>query len=138
MVVEIIETCLPNGIGRLSLDQFMPNVEVFAGMSRMSFIVSETRVHFEFEECTSYLIKATASSRIRVARWCIYFHTKKSQFGYILEGLGMENVCIFLPFGIFHVILCIPLLFLYTLWSFGTHMFLVWVCRTNKNLATLF
>jgi hypothetical protein len=25
----------------------------------------------------------------------VYFHTKKSQFGHILEGLGMENVGIF-------------------------------------------
>jgi hypothetical protein len=28
----------------------------------------------------------------RVARWFMYFKTKKSQFGYILEGLGIENV----------------------------------------------
>jgi hypothetical protein len=32
--------------------------------------------------------------RSRVARWFI-FKPKKSQFGNILEGLGMENVVIF-------------------------------------------
>jgi hypothetical protein len=39
----------------------------------------------------------------------VYFQTKKSQFGQILEGLGMGNVVIFLtiwnilwPFGIIY------------------------------------
>jgi hypothetical protein len=39
----------------------------------------------------------------------VYFQTKKSKFGYILDGLGMGNVGIFMtiwnilrPFGIFY------------------------------------
>jgi hypothetical protein len=39
---------------------------------------------------------------ISVARWCVGI--PKSQFGYILEGLWMENVRIFYPFGIFTAI----------------------------------
>jgi hypothetical protein len=48
------------------------------------------------------------SSQIRDARWYLYLQIKKPHVGYILEGLGMENVGIFydhlihiLPFGIY-------------------------------------
>jgi hypothetical protein len=48
----------------------------------------------------------------RVARWYI-FSNQKSKFGYILEGLAMEDVGIFLcPFGAFTTIW-------YILWLFG-------------------
>jgi hypothetical protein len=35
----------------------------------------------------------------RVARWYIFSNQKKSQIGYILEGLGMENAGIFHDFA---------------------------------------
>jgi hypothetical protein len=66
----------------------------------------------------------------------VYFHTKKSHFGYILEGLGGENV------GIFYD----PLKFLRAIWyilrtfgivySFGI-VFPLWCVWNKTNLATL-
>jgi hypothetical protein len=43
-----------------------------------------------------------------------YFQTKKSQFGEILEGLSMEEVCIFYGHLVYLNVIW------YSLWSFGT------------------
>jgi hypothetical protein len=55
----------------------------------------------------------------RVSRWHIYVRTKKYQFWYIIEGLGMETFGIFYghfvclrPFRMFKAIWCV-------LWPFG-------------------
>jgi hypothetical protein len=47
-----------------------------------------------------------------------YFQTKKSELGYILEGLGLENVGIYLFYGHWEYISAI----LYILWPFGNLM----------------
>jgi hypothetical protein len=73
----------------------------------------------------------------------IYFQTKKSQFGKILEGLPKEDVgtsmaiwSILLPFGI----VCGHLVYFVAIWyilrSFGM-IFPILVSCTKKNLATL-
>jgi hypothetical protein len=66
----------------------------------------------------------------------VIFSNQKSQIGYILEGLGMENVCLFNAHlehftTIWHF-----------LWPFGTFcgnlvLFPVLVCCTKNNMATL-
>jgi hypothetical protein len=59
-----------------------------------------------------------------------YIFIQKSRFGYILEGLGMEQIGILYGhFGIFYG----PC---YIVWSFGVY-FHVMVYFTKKNLATL-
>jgi hypothetical protein len=65
-----------------------------------------------------------------------YFQTKKSKFGYILEGLAMDDVGIFgtilsivVPFGIF----CGHFRYFFIFGIFS----LVLVFCTKKNLATL-
>jgi hypothetical protein len=64
------------------------------------------------------------------------FSNRKSQFGYILEGLAMEDVGIFLAiwsilrqFGLFYG----NLVYFVVIW----YIFTVLVCCTKKNLATL-
>jgi hypothetical protein len=60
----------------------------------------------------------------------VYFHTKKMQFLFIFEGLGMENVGI--VYGRLEYCKAIGCM----LWSFGI-FFPVLVCSTNKKLATM-
>jgi hypothetical protein len=57
----------------------------------------------------------------------VYFRTKKSQFGYILEGLGVENFGIFMtiwnilrPFGKFYGSLVLFRVIWYYFSRFGT------------------
>jgi hypothetical protein len=60
----------------------------------------------------------------------VYFRTKKSQFGQILEGQGMKSFGTFYSQGEYFNSQW------YVLWSFGTLCpFLV--CCSKKNLATL-
>jgi hypothetical protein len=67
----------------------------------------------------------------------VYFNNKNSQFGYILEGLGMENVGIYYDhLEYFTAILYHLWPFLKSLWSFG-YFFLVLECLYEQNLATL-
>jgi hypothetical protein len=67
----------------------------------------------------------------------VYFHTKKSQLGYILVGHGSETVWyILLPSGIFYGHLVHFMTIWYSLWPFGT-FFQLWFVCTKKNLATL-
>jgi hypothetical protein len=64
------------------------------------------------------------------------FSNQKFQFGYILEGLAMEDVGIFLAlwpillqFGIF----CGSMVYFMVIW----YIFTILVCCTKNNLATL-
>jgi hypothetical protein len=72
----------------------------------------------------------------------VYFYVcQKSQFGYILEGLGMDNVGIFYDFlnMYFTAILVYFMAVWHNLLPFNTYIFSVFVCLwTKKNLATLF
>jgi hypothetical protein len=65
-----------------------------------------------------------------------YFQTKNPNLGKFLEGLAMEYVVYFWPCDLFcgHVINFVAIWC--TLWSLGI-FFLVLVCCTRKNLATL-
>jgi hypothetical protein len=49
----------------------------------------------------------------RAARWYVYIAYQKSQFGFILEGLGLKNV------GIFYGHLGYFMVIWYVLWPFG-------------------
>jgi hypothetical protein len=44
----------------------------------------------------------------------VYFQTKKSKFGYILEGLAMEDVGVFYGHSVYFTAIR------FTLWPFGT------------------
>jgi hypothetical protein len=65
------------------------------------------------------------------------FSYRKSQFGYIFEGLGMETDAIFIDIANVFTVTW------YILWQFGIFcdhfgiFFHVLVCCTKKNLATL-
>jgi hypothetical protein len=82
------------------------------------------------------MVAAVGSSL--VVRWLPdgLFSFQKSEFGYILEGLGMENV------GLFRDHLEYFTSVWYTLWLFGivwVHLIIFsqfWYVCTNKNLAT--
>jgi hypothetical protein len=64
------------------------------------------------------------------------FAYQKFQFGHILEGLGMENVAIFLANGNncrqFHIVYDLMVYFV-VVW----YIFPVKVCFTKKNLSSL-
>jgi hypothetical protein len=69
----------------------------------------------------------------RVARWFVF--KPKFPNGFILEGLGMENV-FYDHLKYFMAIWCYLLQFGIVLWSFGI-FFPFWYVWTKKNLATL-
>jgi hypothetical protein len=65
------------------------------------------------------------------------FSYQKSKFGYIFEGLDMENGVFYDNLEYFMATWCILRLFWYTLWSFGIYFAVFWYVWTKKNLATL-
>jgi hypothetical protein len=94
------------------------------------FVRERHLIYFKLRQGLCLITKNSSNPRARVARW-IYFKTKKTHFAYILEGLAMKDVGMnsLWTFGIFygHSVYLIVL----------KYIFLVLVCCSKKNLATL-
>jgi hypothetical protein len=76
-------------------------------------------------------IRRNETSRIQGCQMVYIFAYQKSKFWYIWEGLGMENVVCFGPFGIFYVHLMYFMTLEYILWSFGV-FFTFWYVLQRK------